>query len=99
MQLAMTNKSGKASGNIDLSDAVFGQEFNEDLVHQVVTAYMAGGRAGTKAQKTRSQVSGGGKKPFRQKGTGRARAGTIPARCGVPVARYSPPPRATIPRK
>jgi large subunit ribosomal protein L4 len=77
MQLAMTDKSGKASGNIDLADAVFGQEFNEDLVHQVVTAYMAGGRAGTKAQKTRSQVRGGGKKPFRQKGTGRARAGTI----------------------
>jgi large subunit ribosomal protein L4 len=77
MQLALTNTKGKASGNIDVSDAVFDQAFNEDLVHQVVTAYMAGARSGTKAQKTRSQVRGGGKKPFRQKGTGRARAGTI----------------------
>jgi len=56
---------------------VFGREFNETLVHQVVTAYLAGARAGTHAQKTRTQVRGGGAKPFRQKGTGRARAGTI----------------------
>jgi large subunit ribosomal protein L4 len=56
---------------------VFGADFKEALVHQVVTAYMAGARAGTKAQKNRSAVSGGGKKPYRQKGTGRARAGTI----------------------
>lgn len=62
---------------IQISETAFGRDFNEDLVHQVVTAYMAGGRSGTKAQKTRSQVSGGGAKPFRQKGTGRARAGTI----------------------
>jgi len=60
-----------------VSDAVFAQEFNEGLVHQVVVAYMAGGRAGTKAQKARNAVSGGGSKPWRQKGTGRARAGTI----------------------
>ena len=58
-------------------DAVFGHDFNETLVHQVVTAYLAGARAGTHAQKTRTQVRGGGAKPFRQKGTGRARAGTI----------------------
>ncbi|MAM87662.1 50S ribosomal protein L4 [Allohahella sp. A8] len=60
-----------------VSDQAFGREFNQDLVHQVVTAYLAGARQGTKAQKTRSDVSGGGKKPWRQKGTGRARAGTI----------------------
>ncbi len=62
---------------VDVSEATFGCEFNEPLVHQVVTAYLAGARAGTKAQKTRSEVSGGGVKPWRQKGTGRARAGTI----------------------
>jgi large subunit ribosomal protein L4 len=62
---------------LELADAVFAIDFNESLVHQVVTAYMAASRAGTKAQKTRSEVSGGGAKPFRQKGTGQARAGTI----------------------
>lgn len=62
--------------NVKLADSVFGQPFNETLIHQVVTAHMAGGRAGTKAQKSRSDVRGGGKKPWRQKGTGRARAGT-----------------------
>lgn len=62
--------------NLKLADSVFGQPFNEALIHQVVTAHMAAGRAGTKAQKNRSDVSGGGKKPWRQKGTGRARAGT-----------------------
>jgi large subunit ribosomal protein L4 len=61
---------------VEVADAAFGVAFNEPLVHQVVTAYLAGGRAGTKAQKTRSQVRGGGAKPWRQKGTGRARAGT-----------------------
>ena len=65
------------AGTVEVTDATFGKEFNEALVHQVVTAYLAGGRQGTRAQKNRSQVSGGGKKPFRQKGTGRARAGTI----------------------
>jgi large subunit ribosomal protein L4 len=63
--------------SMDVAEAVFGQEFNETLVHQVVVAYMAAGRAGTHAQKNRSAVSGGGSKPWRQKGTGRARAGTI----------------------
>lgn len=62
---------------IKVSDKTFGCEFKEGLVHQIVTAYLAGGRAGTKAQKTRSDVRGGGTKPWRQKGTGRARAGTI----------------------
>lgn len=65
------------AGTVEVSDATFGKEFNEALVHQVVTAYLAGGRQGTRAQKNRSDVRGGGKKPWRQKGTGRARAGTI----------------------
>jgi len=65
-----------AKGSVEVSDLAFGKEFNETLVHQVVTAYLAGGRQGTKAQKNRSAVSGGGAKPWRQKGTGRARAGT-----------------------
>ena len=69
-------KGGKKSGSIKVSDAVFGADFNEALVHQVVNAYQAGARQGTRAQKNRSAVSGGGAKPFRQKGTGRARAGT-----------------------
>jgi len=67
----------QGSGTVDVADSAFGAEFNEPLVHQVVTAFLAGGRAGTKAQKTRSEVQGGGAKPWRQKGTGRARAGTI----------------------
>ncbi len=65
-----------ASETLQVSDAVFAADFNEALIHQVVNAYMAAGRAGTKAQKNRSRVSGGGAKPWRQKGTGRARAGT-----------------------
>ena len=70
----------KLQGNgssVDVADSAFGAEFNEPLVHQVVTAFLAGGRAGTKAQKTRADVRGGGTKPWQQKGTGRARAGSI----------------------
>ena len=67
----------QGSGTVDVAESAFGAEFNEALVHQVVTAYLAGSRAGTKAQKNRSAVRGGGIKPWRQKGTGRARAGTI----------------------
>ena len=63
--------------NIDISDSAFGRDFNESLVHQAVVSFMAGSRQGTSQQKTRSDVRGGGKKPYRQKGTGRARAGTI----------------------
>jgi large subunit ribosomal protein L4 len=70
-------KNAKPSAEIQLSDAAFGRTYNEALVHQVVTAYMAAGRAGTKAQKTRAEVRGGGKKPWSQKGTGQARAGSI----------------------
>jgi large subunit ribosomal protein L4 len=66
-----------SGGTVTVSEVAFAKEFNEPLVHQVVTAYMAGARQGSKAQKNRSEVSGGGKKPWRQKGTGRARAGTI----------------------
>jgi large subunit ribosomal protein L4 len=76
MDLNITTPEG-AKGTVEVSDVAFGKEFNQDLVHQAVVAYMAGARQGTKAQKTRSEVSGGGKKPWRQKGTGRARAGTI----------------------
>ncbi len=73
MDIAIHNSNKKVS----VSDDAFAASFNEALVHQLVVSYMAGARAGTKAQKTRSQVSGGGAKPWRQKGTGRARAGTI----------------------
>ncbi|MDB4307805.1 50S ribosomal protein L4 [Gammaproteobacteria bacterium] len=66
-----------SGGTLELADATFGADFNETLVHQVVTAIQAKGRAGTKAQKNRSDVRGGGAKPWKQKGTGRARAGTI----------------------
>jgi len=71
--MKLKNTDGKA---VELNDAVFADEYNETLVHQAVVAYMAAGRSGTKAQKSRSDVSGGGIKPWRQKGTGRARAGT-----------------------
>jgi large subunit ribosomal protein L4 len=68
--------SGSANGVVDVSEATFGKDFNEALVHQVVTAYLSGARQGTRAQKTRAEVRGGGKKPWRQKGGGRARAGS-----------------------
>ncbi len=68
--------SGTGDKSVELSDVVFGCDYNEPLVHQVVTAFLAGARAGSKAQKNRSEVRGGGAKPWRQKGTGRARAGT-----------------------
>ena len=77
MELNIVKPGNAAAGTVSVSEATFAREYNEALVHQVVTAYLAGGRQGTKAQKTRSEVAGGGKKPWRQKGTGRARAGTI----------------------
>lgn len=76
MQVALVTKNG-SNQELQLSETVFGCRFNEPLVHQVVTAYLAGGRQGTRAQKNRAAVSGGGKKPWKQKGMGRARAGTI----------------------
>lgn len=78
MKVSLINEtSGQAQSELELSDKNFGAAFNEPLVHQVVVAYQAGGRAGTRAQKNRSAVRGGGRKPFAQKGGGRARAGTI----------------------
>jgi large subunit ribosomal protein L4 len=76
MELSIAKPGNAAAGKVEVSDVTFDKEFNEDLVHQVVTAYLAGARQGTRAQKNRAAVSGGGKKPWRQKGTGRARAGT-----------------------
>jgi large subunit ribosomal protein L4 len=72
MKLKVVN----GGGELDVSDSTFGREYNEALVHQVVTSYRNAGRAGTKAQKTRAEVRGGGKKPWSQKGTGQARAGS-----------------------
>lgn len=67
----------QGGGSLEVSDDAFGAKFNEALIHQVLTAFMARARSGTKAQKTRAEVRGGGRKPFKQKGSGRARAGTI----------------------
>ncbi|QLE79194.1 50S ribosomal protein L4 [Francisella sp. Scap27] len=77
MDLNIKSLTGNEAGSVAVADAIFATDYNESLIHQVVVAYMAGARQGTKAQKTRSEVSGGGAKPWRQKGTGRARAGTI----------------------
>lgn len=76
MKVKVLNLKTKKSTSKDFSDKVFAREYNESLVHQITTSYMAGARSGSKAQKNRSAVSGGGKKPWKQKGTGRARAGT-----------------------
>lgn len=76
MKLKLVSK-GAQGEDVQVSDATFARAYNESLVHQVVTAYMAAGRAGTKAQKTKAEVRGGGIKPWRQKGTGQARAGSI----------------------
>ena len=76
MDLTIQAGNGGDSETLQVSDTVFAADFNEPLIHQVVTAYMAGGRTGSKAQKSRSDVNGGGAKPWRQKGMGRARAGT-----------------------
>jgi large subunit ribosomal protein L4 len=75
MKLQVTNAT--PASDVQLSDVAFGRAYNEALIHQVVTAYQAAGRAGTKAQKSRAEVRGGGKKPWSQKGTGQARAGSI----------------------
>ena len=77
MELNVVKPGNEAAGTVAVSETNFAREYNEALVHQVVTAYLSGARQGTRAQKTRSEVAGGGKKPWRQKGTGRARAGTI----------------------
>lgn len=77
MQVEIFDTDRKNAGHVELPEQVFAADYNESLIHQVVVSYMAGGRAGTVAQKTRSEVRGGGRKPWKQKGTGRARAGTI----------------------
>ncbi|MCP4212176.1 MAG: 50S ribosomal protein L4 [Halieaceae bacterium] len=76
MELSVMKPGNSEAGKVSVSDDAFAREYNEDLVHQVVTAHLAGSRQGTRAQKNRADVRGGGKKPWRQKGTGRARAGT-----------------------
>ena len=76
MELSVIKPGNSEAGKVSVSDDAFAREYNEDLVHQVVTAHLAGARQGTRAQKNRTDVRGGGKKPWRQKGTGRARAGT-----------------------
>jgi large subunit ribosomal protein L4 len=76
MKVKVLNLKTNKSTSQEVSDEIFGRNYNESLVHQITTAYMAAGRSGSKAQKNRSAVSGGGKKPWKQKGTGRARAGT-----------------------
>ena len=75
MELKLIDQAGQSSANVSATDAVFGRDYNESLIHQVVTAYMANGRRGTRAQKDRGEVHHSTKKPFKQKGTGRARAG------------------------
>lgn len=77
MELKLHNLGKKSSGMLQVSESVFGAEYNEPLIHQVAMAWMAGARSGTKAQKSRADVRGGGRKPWQQKGLGRARAGTI----------------------
>jgi large subunit ribosomal protein L4 len=76
MGLQIPALNGNNANNVEVLETVFGQSYNETLIHQLVTRYLAGARAGTKAQKTRSDVSGGGAKPWKQKGTGRARSGS-----------------------
>ena len=77
MELEVLNQNGSGDSKVSLADSVFKQEFNQDLVHQLVNTYIYNSHQRTKGQKNRSAVRGGGKKPWKQKGTGRARAGTI----------------------
>ena len=79
MQVKVLNLEGQEVGKVSLDEKVFGAEYNEDLIHQAVVTYLANQRQGTKSTLTRSEVAGGGRKPWRQKGTGRARQGSIRA--------------------
>ncbi len=94
MKLALTSPGSNSGETIEISDSTFAREYNEPLIHQVVTAQMAAERAGTKKQKTRAEVSGGGAKPWAQKGTGRARAGTTRS----PLWRHGGKTFAAVPR-
>jgi len=77
MEIQVLNQSGSQDSKMELPESIFGQAFNEDLVHQLITTYISNSHQGTKGQKNRAAVRGGGRKPWKQKGTGRARAGTI----------------------
>jgi len=77
MEIQVLNQSGSQDSKMELPNSIFGQTYNEDLVHQLITTYISNSHQGTKGQKNRSAVRGGGRKPWKQKGTGRARAGTI----------------------
>jgi len=77
MEIQVLNQNGSQDSKIELPESIFGQAFNEDLVHQLITTYISNSHQGTKGQKNRAAVRGGGRKPWKQKGTGRARAGTI----------------------
>ena len=77
MEIQVLNQNGSQDSKIELPESIFGQAFNEDLVHQLITTYISNSHLGTKGQKNRAAVRGGGRKPWKQKGTGRARAGTI----------------------
>ena len=94
MKLALTSPGSNTGETIEISDSAFAREYNEPLIHQVVVAQMAAERAGTKKQKTRAEVSGGGAKPWAQKGTGRARAGTTRS----PLWRHGGKTFAAVPR-
>ncbi len=94
MELNLITPGQSENKSIQVADSAFACEFNEPLIHQVVVSYLAGARAGTKAQKTRAEVSGGGAKPWRQKGTGRARAGSIRS----PIWRKGGKTFAAVPR-
>jgi ribosomal protein L4 len=89
MELKVINEQGQEAATLQASDALFGRDFNEALVHQIVVAYQANARSGDRQQKDRSEVRHTTTKPWRQKGTGRARAGSKAARCGVEAAGFS----------
>ena len=97
--VALYDITGKVIGDIELSENVFGQPVNEPVLHQVVVAHLANCRQGTQSAKTRSEVSGGGKKPYRQKGTGRARQGSTRPPSGHTAAWCSRPSPATTPSR
>lgn len=95
--VAVLNMAGAQVGTIELNDAIFGIEANEHVMHLAVVQYLANQRQGTQSTKTRAEVRGGGRKPYRQKGTGRARQGSIRSLSGLAVALYSLPSPEIIP--
>ena len=97
-KVKLYNVAGEAAGEIELNDSVFGVDYNEAVIHQAVVRQMANERLGTHATKTRGLVRGGGKKPWKQKGTGRARVGSTAPHCGSVVVPYSDRPREAMPK-